>query len=163
MRIMERLAREFLDVLPGERKVLDVGSLDVNGTYRGLFSEWKTYVGLDLEAGPGVDVVAPSLPWSLNACPFDAVISGQCLEHCERPWLLVAEMARHVRPGGRLIVIAPFIIHEHRYPIDAWRFLPDGMRILAGDAGLVTLSSGIEHDSEAQVADTFLVAEKPLG
>lgn len=163
MRIMNRLARQHLDVLEGARRVLDVGSMDINGTYRDLFSTWSLYVGLDMEAGPNVNHVCPTLPWDLSGHElFDAVISGQCLEHVERPWLLVPEMARHLRPGGRLVLIAPFVIHEHRYPIDAWRFLPDGMRVLVEDAGLVPMDTGYEYDSVQLVSDTFMVAQKPV-
>ena len=36
-----------------EVKVLDVGSYDVNGSYKHLFNEQKyTYTGLDMEDGP---------------------------------------------------------------------------------------------------------------
>lgn len=38
-------------------KVLDVGSFDVNGTYRDIFSQKYDYTGLDMCAGPNVDVV----------------------------------------------------------------------------------------------------------
>jgi SAM-dependent methyltransferase len=159
---MTDLAIKYLAPLGGSR-VLDVGSLDVNGTYKPIFQrgpEW-TYVGLDIEKGKNVDRVCPEIPWDLPDPPFDAIISGQCLEHVERPWLLVPEMARHLRRGGRMIVIAPFIIHEHRYPIDAWRFLPDGFRVLCKDAGLAVLETAIVADAEEGVSDTYFVAEKP--
>ena len=36
--------------------VVDIGSMDVNGTYRHLFPAWR-YIGVDMEPGPGVDIV----------------------------------------------------------------------------------------------------------
>jgi hypothetical protein len=39
-------------------RVLDVGSYDVNGSYRHLFDKSKYhYTGLDMEEGPNVDIV----------------------------------------------------------------------------------------------------------
>ena len=54
---MQRLVSTHL--APGSAlKVVDIGSFDVNGSYRTLFTDpgWQ-YTGVDLEAGPGVDVV----------------------------------------------------------------------------------------------------------
>ena len=48
-------------------QILDLGSQDVNGSYRPLFSEpsWH-YVGLDMAAGKNVDVVVDCEKWRLN-------------------------------------------------------------------------------------------------
>jgi hypothetical protein len=38
-------------------KLLDVDSFDVNGSYKPLFASTKAeYIGLDMEAGPNVDI-----------------------------------------------------------------------------------------------------------
>ena len=37
-------------------RVLEVGSLDINGSVRPIFTDCE-YVGLDLGPGPGVDVI----------------------------------------------------------------------------------------------------------
>jgi SAM-dependent methyltransferase len=58
------------------------------------------------------------------------VISGQCLEHVEEPWNLVTEFHRVCRPGGLCFCIAPWNLPEHRFPVDCYRYLPDGMRHL---------------------------------
>ena len=58
-------------------KVLDVGSYDVNGSYRHLFSdEYFKYYGLDMEAGPNVDLVLNNpYQWNeLGTDSFDIVI-----------------------------------------------------------------------------------------
>jgi hypothetical protein len=62
MEAMQGFVDYYLDARKGERlRVLDVGSMDVNGTYRTLFdqSAWS-YTGLDLEPGSGVDCVLES-------------------------------------------------------------------------------------------------------
>ncbi|HWQ20864.1 MAG TPA: class I SAM-dependent methyltransferase, partial [Methanotrichaceae archaeon] len=72
-------------------KVLDVGSYDMNGSYKPLFTN-HNYIGLDICAGPNVDlVVADPYHWPIEDAAFDAVISGQALEHIERPWQTLQE------------------------------------------------------------------------
>ena len=69
-------------------RLLDVGSLDVNGSYRDLFdTEFWSYDGLDMERGKNVDFV-PTDPydWNDQNNTYDLVISGQALEHIEFPW-----------------------------------------------------------------------------
>jgi SAM-dependent methyltransferase len=117
--------------------VVDIGSYDVNGTYRTLFdAENWAYHGIDLEAGPGVDTVLKS-PYSLpfRSGSVDLVISGQAFEHVEYFWMSWLEMVRVLKPGGRIFLIAPSRGPEHRYPQDCWRFYPDGYRALARYAG----------------------------
>lgn len=60
------------------RRVLDVGSLDINGNNRFLF-DGGTYTGLDVGEGPNVDVVA--LAHEFDAAPFEVIISTECFEH----------------------------------------------------------------------------------
>lgn len=113
-------------------RVADVGSADVSGgTYRDLFSDAE-YVGLDLAAGPGVDVVL-SNPYAfpLPAGSLDLVISGQTLEHVPQFWRTFAEMVRVLRPGGMVFLIVPSAGPIHRYPVDCYRFLPDALGALA--------------------------------
>ncbi|GAB2497611.1 methyltransferase domain-containing protein [Arenimonas alkanexedens] len=129
---MQRLVSTYLS--PGSvLKVVDIGSFDVNGSYRTLFTDpgWQ-YTGVDLEAGPGVDVVLDSpyrLPFA--AASVDVIVSGQAFEHIEHFWMTWLEMQRVLKPGGLIFLIAPSRGPEHRYPQDCWRFYPDGYRALA--------------------------------
>ena len=122
-------------------RVLDVGSMSVNRsyprTYREHMSPHWIYRGCDLAPGKNVDLIQPG-PYELPAADgeYDLVISGQCLEHVENPFRLVSAMARAVKSGGFMFLTAPWNQREHRYPIDCWRILPDGMRVLLRDAGI---------------------------
>ena len=155
-----------------EKSVLDVGSYDVNGSYRCLFDDSKfTYVGLDMQNGPNVDYVPTSAyKWiEIEDDSFDVVISGQALEHIEFFWITVAEMVRVLKKDGLICIIAPNGFGEHRYPVDCWRFFSDGMVALARYVNLQTLhvhtncapsEENIEWFSN-QCADSMLVARKP--
>lgn len=134
--------------------VVDVGCMDVNGTYRSLFPECR-YIGVDMEAGPGVDVVAhKSYRYPIASSSADLVISGQAFEHIEFFWLAWLEMSRIVRPRGLIFLLAPSRGPEHRYPVDCWRFYPDGFRALAKWSGvqLVEVSTDWEDDPEPDSA-----------
>jgi len=140
--------RIVLDTYFGDRRetpmrVLDVGSRAVGtqkGTYREHMAPCWQYLGCDTEPGRNVNVVQPD-PYLLpfNEATFDVILSGQCLEHVPNPFRLVNAMARVLRPAGLMILTAPWQWRIHRYPIDCWRILPDGMKVLLEDAGLVAL------------------------
>lgn len=124
-------------MLPPMARVLDVGSYDVNGTYRPLVEGLNyRYTGLDLQAGPNVDIVASDPDhYPLPDASFDVVISGSTMEHVARPWRWVPELVRILRPGGLLAIVTHWQFPEHRYPMDYWRFMQDGMRLLFDDTG----------------------------
>lgn len=155
-------------------QVLDVGSYDVNGSYRTLFDPLRfQYTGLDMVPGPNVDLV-PKAPYrwqELRDDSFDVVVSGQALEHVEFFWLVVSEMVRVTREGGLLCIIVPRGFDEHRYPVDCYRFLADGMVAMARYTNLDILhahcdclpvdssDSGEWHLNLKE--DSLLVARKP--
>lgn len=115
--------------------VLDVGSYDVNGSYRVDVEVrgWR-YVGVDIRQGPNVDfVMEDDVTLPFEEASFDIIISGSTLEHVERPWLLVPEMVRVLKPDGMIAIITHWQYPHHPYPKDTFRFLPDGLRVLFDD------------------------------
>jgi hypothetical protein len=70
----------YPDMFGGRTKVLEVGSLNINGTIRNLFST-SFYIGIDLELGPGVDLAAPGHTVLFADRFFDLSISCECFEH----------------------------------------------------------------------------------
>lgn len=151
-------------------KILDVGSCGVNGTYKEIFSDKERfdYYGLDLTPGPNVDYV-PSDPYDWQDLPdesFDIIISGQAFEHIEFPWLTILEIKRVLKKGGLICIIAPLRGPEHKYPVDCWRYYPDGFRALARWAGLEVIesrttwgTSGFKDGSD-QWGDTICILRK---
>lgn len=86
---MDRCVQKYVtdDVVSrGVLTVVDVGSYDVNGTYKPLFSDRTqfNYLGLDTEGGPNVDIVlSDPYKFPLRDQFADLVVSGQMFEHCE--------------------------------------------------------------------------------
>lgn len=137
--------KSFVEKLPKTPLLIaDVGSFNVNGTFRPLFErpDWK-YVGMDIRSGPNVDLVLASTESYSNipSNTYDVVISGSTLEHVERPWKFIPELVRILKPSGTLCVIAPYEWEFHQEPIDCWRIYPHGMSVLFKDAGLMILNT----------------------
>ena len=148
MKRMREFVRAYLD--PNvSLSILDVGSLETEGTegtYRTLFDNRKwSYTGIDIRAGKNVDVVVERYDWNLGTT-FDVVVLGQCLEHVENMTAWCGEIKKHTRAGGLVCIIAPWNWGEHRFPVDCWRILPDGMRYLLGEVcGFAVLSVFKKH------------------
>lgn len=131
MNIMSTFATTHLDNTTS-LNILDVGSMNVNGSYNKLFCKpnW-IYKGIDISEGLNVDIVSPDpYKWPVDNNSFDVIISGQCMEHVEAPWLWVKEIERVCKPNGLICIIAPWNFVIHRYPVDCWRILPDGMEYI---------------------------------
>jgi SAM-dependent methyltransferase len=60
--------------------VLEIGSLNINGTVRDFF-ESKSYIGVDVAAGDGVDIVAQGQDLDFPNGLFDVCVSAECFEH----------------------------------------------------------------------------------
>lgn len=151
--------------------ILDLGSCDVNGTYREILQApaWR-YLGLDSAAGNNVDIVlADPYHWrEIASNSIDVLVSGQVFEHIEYFWLTMLEVFRVLRPGGLCCIIAPSGGHEHRYPVDCWRFYPDGFAALARFARMEIVEISTQwqpdprfHDSSNEWQDSVLICRKP--
>lgn len=118
---------EFHDLAP--RRTLEVGSFDVNGTIRDLFT--GEYLATDARPGPGVDYVHDIEGPLIFAPAFDVVVCCEMLEHTPRPWLAALQMARHLNPGGWLILTTRnFGFPRHDFPTDYYRFSAEGLEAL---------------------------------
>jgi len=92
---------------------------------------------------------------NLPSDSFDVVVSGQTVEHVERPWLWIKEIARIVRPGGLVCIIGPYQWEHHPSPLDCWRIFADGMRVLMEEGGLTIIKIYMNR-----VVDTVGIATK---
>lgn len=150
-------SRKFVEryVLPNKREglsVLEVGSLDVNGSVRDFSPEGANWVGIDLESGPGVDIVVQTpleIPFPDNH--FDFAVASSVFEHDSFFWVTLEEMARVVKDTGYIFITAPSNGVVHRYPFDSYRFYPD-----AGNAFVEWL---VSKGSRAVLAESFIALQ----
>mgnify|MGYP001166541216 FL=1 len=118
--------KEFLNNYSISGRILEVGSYNRNGGLRDVCPEGSEWIGADLEAGPGVDVVLEDphkLPF--EDASFDVVLSSSVFEHTDFFWELFKEKCRCVKPGGYIYINAPSTGEYHPYPHDSWRFYRD--------------------------------------
>lgn len=83
--------------------VIDVGGRDINGTVRDLFHPDCKYTVIDLEEGPGVDVVGDFLDYTQ---PADVVVCCEVAEHCPQWRDLIAHAAAQLLPHGLFLFTA---------------------------------------------------------
>jgi len=140
--IEDAVARFAASVAEGAR-VLDAGAGE--GQYRRFFSK-RRYCGLDLGIGDvkwdysRLDVIGYLVRLPFPDATFDAAINVVTLEHVTDPARVLCEIARTLRPGGRLLLIAPLEWEEHQTPHDYFRFTRYGLEFLLQQAGLTDIA-----------------------
>ena len=85
------------------RRVLEIGSLDINGAVRDLFVDCD-YTGIDVAPGPGVDLVCQGQDFSDPDASFDSVICCEVMEHNPHWKETFLNMARLCKPGGLVLM-----------------------------------------------------------
>lgn len=137
----------------GARQYAEHSSLQL----RRMFPKAESFVGMDMEAGEGVDVVC-DLRWdfgqvlgSVQGASFDTVFCISVLEHVDDVFKAAQNISRLIAPGGCLFLSVPFVFRHHGYPSDFWRFTPEALEFLFKDldfsthrerGSLTTLSEG---------------------
>ncbi|HSB16765.1 MAG TPA: class I SAM-dependent methyltransferase [Bryobacteraceae bacterium] len=135
---IERAVAVFARSLDPGSRVLDAGAGE--GRYAGFFPNQR-YCGVDLGIGDaawnyrGLDVVADlaALPFP-NGC-FDACLNIVTLEHLPDPGAALVEIARTLKPGGRVLLAVPHEWEVHQAPHDYFRFTRHGISHLLERAG----------------------------
>lgn len=166
-------ANTYLKDLPDGISILDIGSYDMNGSYKHLFPRPRfAYMGMDMEAGPNVDIVySKPYHWAeIGDESFDVVISGQTFEHIEFPWITMQEIARVLKKGGLMCITAPRLAERHRKPVDTYRYDVDGFVALSRYVCFEPLHASVNLGPagcppewyDYCEGDALLVARKPL-
>jgi SAM-dependent methyltransferase len=109
-------------------------------------------VAVDVSPAPGLDVLSMAAPLPFASATFDTVLCTSVLEHVHDAEAVVNEIARILRPGGRIIITIPFLYPTHEAPYDFWRTTHWGLRS-------VLTRHGLEVDTvAAQGGPVLLVA-----
>lgn len=114
-----------------------------------------------------VDFTGTCYAYPIPDDAFDIVFAAFVIEHVPMPWRWIQELTRCCRPGGLVIVLAPFVGPQHG-KLDCFRFLPQGMEALAEWARLdvvhcelFALKPGDYRGPDTEHVDTLLIGRKP--
>ena len=125
--------------LPAGARVLDAGAGE--GQYAHYFARQR-YCGVDLAVGDAAwDYSRPRRARRSDGAAlfapahFHAAINVVTLEHLPEPARALAEIARTLAPGGRLLLAAPHEWEVHQAPHDYFRYTRYGLQYLLEKAG----------------------------
>ncbi|MFZ0282318.1 MAG: class I SAM-dependent methyltransferase [Bacteroidales bacterium] len=116
--------------------VLDIGC--GKKPYKGFFAGCQ-YAGVDISPkGALPDIIGDSMALPIKDSSTDIVFSSQVIEHVPDPVSMSRECFRILKPGGLLILTAPFYWPLHEEPNDFFRFTKYGLGNLMQLSGFAT-------------------------
>ena len=132
------------DFIKSPGRVLEIGSLDVNGGIRHFFSDAEEYIGIDMKKGSGVDKVmaAKDILTVFGEESFNTILCLEMLEHDIAFWHTLDNIKKVLKKGGILLISTPtFGFPLHRYPKDYFRFGVDAYKeMIFKDFSILRLS-----------------------
>lgn len=140
--VTNRVARAYEAALRGHATgaLLDVGcgKVPLYGIYRDLVSEvvcidWPNTIHEDLYTDVQADL---NVGIPLSTMRFDTVLATDVLEHLRNPQFFCDEVARVLRPCGKLLLGVPFLYGIHEEPHDYFRYTRNGLSWLCRQSGL---------------------------
>jgi len=122
--------------------VLEVGPGTIPSALRSVchlhFTQWQT---TDIKEFPGLSFVCMEYGIPVRDNVYDTIVAANVMEHVRMPWVWTKELGRVLKPGGKLILMAPSVYRYHLDPLDCWRVWPEGMKAMAEWSGLVHIES----------------------
>ena len=97
----EKIKTKYPDFFKN-KKVLDIGSLDVNGSNKYLFENCD-YLGIDIGVGKNVDLVCIAHEFEAPDSYYDTIITTNMLEHDMYYEKTIKNVIRMLKPGGLFV------------------------------------------------------------
>ncbi|QEK50335.1 class I SAM-dependent methyltransferase [Pedobacter aquae] len=123
-------------------------------------STMTSYTGLDINSAIIYDAhVKPDFTWDGIKMPFENnsyenALATEVLEHCPNPSIILKEIIRVLKPGGKFLFTVPFLWNLHETPNDEYRYTPFALSRLLTEAGFTNIkleAQGGWHASMAQM------------
>lgn len=95
-------------------------------------------------------IVEPNCLYPIKDQTLDGIGCFAVLEHCRKPWLVVQEIHRMLKPGGSVMIDWPFLQPVHGYPNHYFNATREGLTSIFADRGFeVSHAFTGEHQSAA--------------
>ena len=155
----------ILSQIQNPKKVLEVGSRSAINqedicNLRPLLVQ-SQYLGVDMQKGPGVDLVADATQLPFPDQSFDLVMCFETLEHADNPWKIVAEIERVCKKNGIIILSSQQNFPLHMHPSDYFRYTPYGLSSLLKSKSsklVLGISPPFDHEVELNPKHVMAVA-----
>ena len=158
------IAARLRPALAGLRgDVLDVGAgespwrgwLPAGTRYRGIDVGHADEFGMRADAGDVVYYDGTLMPF--EDARYDAALCIEVLEHAADPRLLLAEIARVLKPGATLLLTVPWSARRHHVPHDYHRFTRERLAQLFAEAGFVDVRIDERGSDIGAIANKLVV------
>lgn len=137
--VTREVINKFLPHING--RVLDLGA--GSAKYREIIlKKASEYRSCDAVKNEDIDDVCDVLNLPYSAESFNTVISTQVIEHVNNPYRMAEQIYKVLKPGGKIIVTAPFLILKHSDPGDYFRFTAGGLLEVFKQSGFTIIESG---------------------
>ncbi|MCX5782725.1 MAG: methyltransferase domain-containing protein [Elusimicrobia bacterium] len=142
------------------KQVLEIGSLDVNGSARSFIEKMgpSKYLGIDIVNGNGVDEICSiyDILEKYGNESFDVVVCTEVMEHVKDWKKAISNMKKIIRRGGIILLTTRSSGYKyHAWPYDFWRFEADDMKNIFSDFSILRIEKGLDSPG------VFVKAKKP--
>ena len=102
--------------------------------YRELFTRCDKYVGCDItdsghdHVNEDIDVYYDGVSLPFKDESFDSIFSSEVFEHVINLEVILPELNRVLKRGGKMLITVPFVWNEHEIPYDFRRYTSYGIK-----------------------------------
>ncbi|OGK20813.1 hypothetical protein A2866_04005 [Candidatus Roizmanbacteria bacterium RIFCSPHIGHO2_01_FULL_39_8] len=111
------------------KKVLDIGAGEL--PYKGYFDKCGYFTQDIVNYNGAIDYVSDAKTIPVKDRSFDYIICTQVMEHVKEPHLVIREMYRILKKGGKVFLTTHGNFEEHGIPYDFFRYTRYGLKYLA--------------------------------
>ena len=111
--------------------------MDLGCGFRGRTFDNCLY--LEVYASRSADlIVEPNCLYPIRSGTLDGIGCFAVLEHTRKPWQVVSEMRRMLKPGGKVFIDWPFLQPVHGFPSHFFNATREGLKSVFEDNGFIT-------------------------
>jgi SAM-dependent methyltransferase len=112
-------------------RIIEIGATK-SGNHRRFSHSSSEYVLSNISKEEGY-LFLDAMDMPLANDSVDNFVCVSSLEHMPDPWRAIIEIHRTLKPGGKLLLVVPFMFPFHAAPSDFFRFTDRGLAVMLKD------------------------------